>query len=101
MDARTLILVVLAACSGPRPTVEHATVTPSPRPGATRVALDIVNPGGEGSIEIDIELRDAEGHLIRANRSLDIKGGDRAHYETDVETPPGTYTVRASAEYPD
>ena len=42
MDARALIVVVLAACAGPQPRVENATATTSPRPGATRVALDIV-----------------------------------------------------------
>ena len=101
MDARALIVIALAACSGPRPRVENATAASSPRPGATRVALDIVNPGGEGSVEIEIELRDASGRRIRADRTLDVQADERTHFETDVETPPGDYTVKASASYPD
>jgi hypothetical protein len=101
MDARALIVVVLAACAGPQPRVENAAAMPSPQPGATRVTLDIVNRGGEGSIDLQIELRDPGGRRIRADRTLEVERDESFHYETDIETPPGTYTVKASASYPD
>ncbi|HUS29670.1 MAG TPA: hypothetical protein VMZ53_14300 [Kofleriaceae bacterium] len=100
MAARSLIFILLVACSGPQPKVEHATASPSPVPGATRVAMDIVNSGGEGTVAIHVELRDAR-RIIRAERTLAVQGKQTIHFETDVETPPGEYRVAASAQYPD
>ena len=101
MDPRPLIIALaLAACAGPDPRVQDAIASPSPRPGATRVAMDIVNRAGRGTIEIRIELRGA-GRIIAADRTLELGDKQTVHFETDVETPPGSYTVRATAEYPD
>jgi hypothetical protein len=101
MDSRSLIFVVLAACAGPQPTVENAAAAPSPQPGATRVSLDIVNRGGDGTVEVKIELRGASGVIIRADQTVDIQPHQTVHFEKDIATPPGSYTVTATAEYPD
>jgi hypothetical protein len=101
MDSRSLIFVILAACKGPNPSVHNATASPSPRPGATRVSLDIENRGGEGTVDIKMELRDASGRVIRADETVDIQPHQTVHFEKDIATPPGTYTVTATAEYPD
>jgi hypothetical protein len=101
MDARSLIVIVLVACAGPDPIVTNATATPSPRPGATRVSLDVTNRAGKGQIAIQLELRDGQGHVIRAERTVEIERHQEVHVEADVETPPGAYTVTAKAEYPD
>lgn len=101
MDSRSLIVILLAACAGPDPVVTNATATPSPQPGATRVSLDITNRAGDGQIELQLVLRDAQGHIIRADRTIELARHQDIHFETDVETPPGTYTVEAKAEYPD
>lgn len=101
MDTRSLIFVVLAACAGPEPSVQNATAAPSPQPGSTRVSMDIVNRAGHGTVDVKIELRDASGHLIRADETLELKSKETVHYEKDIATPPGSYTVRATAEYPD
>lgn len=100
MDSRPLILTVLLGCAGPQPSVHGAQAVPSPQPGATRVSFDLVNDGGKGSVQIDIVLR-GSGTEIRADRTLDVEAHRTVHYETDVETPPGTYAVTASAEFPD
>ncbi len=101
MDSRSLIFVILAACHGPNPSVHNATASPSPRPGATRVSLDIENRGGEGTVDIKMELRDASGRVIRADETVEIQSKQTVHFEKDIETPPGSYTVTATAEYPD
>ena len=101
MDSRSLIVILLVACAGPDPVVTHATATPSPQPGATRVSLDIRNRAGQGQIELQIVLRDSGGHVIRADRTIELERHQDIHFETDIETPPGTYTVDATAEYPD
>lgn len=102
MDSRSLIFALLVACAGPDPSVQNATASPSPVPGSTRVSMDIVNRAGHGTVEVQIELRDkAAGRLIRAEQTLQLKSGDTVHFEKDVETPPGSYTVTARAEYPD
>ncbi len=102
MVSRTLIAALfLVACAGPDPVVTHATATPSPRPGATRVSVDITNKAGEGQIELQLVLRDRTGRLIRADRTIELQRQQDIHFETDIETPPGTYTVEAKAEYPD
>ena len=101
MDPRPLIIALaLAACAGPDPRVQDAIASPSPRPGATRVAMDIVNRAGHGAIEIRIELRGA-GRVIAAERTLELDDKQTVHFETDIETPPGSYTLRATAQYPD
>jgi hypothetical protein len=101
MDTRSLIFIVLAACSGPKPTVHDATASPSPRPGATRVSLDIENRGGEGTVDVKMELRDRSGHVIRADETVEVQSKQTVHFEKDIATPPGSYTVTATAQYPD
>jgi hypothetical protein len=101
MDARSLILVVLAACAGPDPVVEHAAALPSPQPGATRVSMDIVNRAGRGDVVVKIELRGPRGQVIRAEENVEIQAKQTVHFEMDVKTPPGAYAVKATAEYPD
>ncbi|HTL35239.1 MAG TPA: hypothetical protein VL326_19055 [Kofleriaceae bacterium] len=101
MDSRSLIFALLAACAGPDPVVQHAIATPSPLPGATRVSMDIVNRAGHGEVSVKIELRGARGQVIRSEKTVEIEGKQTLHYETDIETPPGLYAVKASAEYPD
>jgi hypothetical protein len=101
VDPRSLIIALaLGACAGPDPRVHDAIASPSPRPGATRVAMDIVNRAGHGTIEIRIELRGA-GRVIVAERTLELDDKQTVHFETDIETPPGSFTVRATAQYPD
>ena len=100
MDSRSLIFVVLAACAGPQPSVQNAAAAPSPQPGATRVTLDIVNRGGDGTVEIKIELRSGD-KIIRADETVDVQPHQTVHFEKDIATPPGSYTVTAKAEYPD
>ena len=102
MDSRSLIFVLLAACAGPDPSVQDVTAAPSPIPGSTRVAMDIVNHAGKGTIDVHIVLRDeAAGRLIRAAQTVQVQAHETIHFEKDIETPPGTYTVKAAAEYPD
>jgi hypothetical protein len=101
MDSRSLIFVVIAACAGPNPSVQNATASQSPRPGATRVSMDIENRGGEGTIDIQMELRDTSGRVIHANETLEVQSKQTVHFEKDIATPPGSYTVTATAEYPD
>jgi hypothetical protein len=101
MDSRALIFVLVAACAGPDASVSNAVATASPLPGATRVTLDLVNRGGQGTVDVKIELRDAAGHVIRADETVDIQPKQTVHFEKDIATPPGSYTVKASAEYPD
>jgi hypothetical protein len=101
MDARSLIVFFLVACAGPDPVVTNATATPSPRPGATRVSLDLENRAGGGQVEVQLELRDSQGRVVRAERTIEIDRHQKLHVEADIETPPGTYTVRAKVEYPD
>lgn len=100
MDSRSLIFVTLAACSGPRASVENAQATRSPLPGATRVMLDIVNKGGEGTVDVKIELRSGD-KVIRADETVDVQPKQTIHFEKDVPTPPGDYSVTATAEFPD
>jgi hypothetical protein len=101
MDARALIFILLAACAGPDPVVQHAIATPSPLPGATRVAMDIVNRAGHGEVVVKIELRGPRGQVIRAEENVEIEEKQTVHFEMDVKTPPGAYAVKATAEYPD
>lgn len=104
MDARSLIALwatALLGCAGPDPSVRDVRATPSPQPGATRVSLELVNDGGKGSVELHIVLRGDAGSEIHAERTLEVAPHQRVHYETDIETPPGTYSVSAAAEYPD
>ena len=100
MDSRSLIFIVLAACSGPQPRVENAAAAKSPLPGATRVTLDVVNKGGEGTVDIKIELRSGD-QVIRADETVDVQPKQTVHFEKDIPTPPGDYTVKATAEFPD
>ena len=101
MDSRSLIVVHLAACAGPQPTVEKANATPSPLTRSKRVTLDIVNRGGEGTVDVKIELRGAGGVVVRADETVDVQSHQTLHFEKDIATPPGSYTVTATAEFPD
>jgi hypothetical protein len=101
MDSRALIFVLLAACAGPDPVVEHAVALPSPLPGATRVSMDIVNRAGKGEAVVKIELRGPRGLVIRSEENVEMEAKQTVHFEIDVKTPPGTYSVKARAEYPD
>jgi hypothetical protein len=101
MDSRALIFVLLAACAGPDPVVQHAVALPSPLPGATRVSMDIVNRAGHGTVAVTIELRGPRGQLIRSEHTVELQDKQTIHFETDIPTPPGPYAVKATAEYPD
>ncbi len=103
MGARTLIaLALLAACAGPAPAIERATVSPSPRPGCTRVEVEVANHGGAGEIELDFRLRDLRTDAeVHATRHVDVGRGGHVVYTTDIETPPGDYAADVSAAYPD
>jgi hypothetical protein len=101
VDSRSLIFVLLAACAGPDPVVQHASAMPSPLPGATRVTMDIVNRAGRGEVEVQIELRGAHGQVIRSEETVDVESKQTVHLEKDIETPPGPYAVTATAQYPD
>jgi hypothetical protein len=101
MDSRALMFVLLVACAGPDPVVQHAVAVPSPLPGATRVSMDIVNRAGHGTVAVQIELRGPRGQIIRSDHIVDVAEKQTVHFETDVQTPPGPYAVKASAEYPD
>jgi hypothetical protein len=101
MDSRALIFVVLAACAGPDPVVQHAVALPSPLPGATRVSMDIVNRAGRGDAVVKIELRGPRGLVVRDEANVELENKQTVHLEIDVKTPPGTYAVKATAEYPD
>ena len=101
MDSRALIFILLAACAGPDPVIEHAVALPSPLPGATRVSMDIVNRAGHGEVVVKIVLHGPRGQVIRAEKSVELEKNQVVHLETDIETPSGPYAVTATAEYPD
>lgn len=107
MGARPLIvalaLCVLAACRGPVPQVQRVTAAPAPRPGATRVTIELENAGaGHGEAALDIELRGAGSALVvRTQRHVELSGHQHLTVAFDIPTPPGIYIATAHAKYPD
>jgi hypothetical protein len=98
----TALLLLAAACAGPDTAIEAVTSAPSPRPGCTRVTVDLLNRGrGHGQVEIQITLRDSTAdRTVTAERTVELAEHQRIQLVTDVETPPGSYSVAARAEYP-
>lgn len=105
MGPRSLIALglVLGACAGPAPVVEHITAMPSPQPGCTRVMLDVVNQGrGHGQVQLEITLRDARlGRAIQAERTVELRAEQRLQLTEDIPAPEGVYAVAVRVEYPD
>lgn len=106
MGARALIAASFAlvpACAGPDPGVEHVAVMRSPKPGDTRVTVELVNrSSGHGQIQVEIELRDAStGNVILTERVLELGDHQRVQLVADVETPPGSYWASVRVQYPD
>jgi hypothetical protein len=97
-----LALAATAACAGPDPVVEHATVGPSPQPGCMRVTALVRNRGrGHGQIEVEVVLRDrAARRTIHADRELELEAHETVELSADIPAPPGSYDVVATAKYP-
>ena len=105
MGARALIAccLLLAACGGPQPEVEPASITvTSVQPGFQRVQADVRNAsGGHGQIAIDITLRGTTGQVIEETRTVQLRAHEQIRFAADIAAPPGTYTAELDATYPD
>ena len=98
MDSRSLI-VLLVACAGPRPSVDHVAVTASPQPGFQRVSAMLHNRGGGGEVTVDITLRGKV--VLREQRTVEMHGGDAIAFVADVLAPPDSYEASIEVTYPD
>lgn len=103
MDPRKVIMLfALAACAGPRPEARVLSAAASPQPGDQRVMVDLTNrSGGKGDIELRIVLREAAGAEVAAEQTVELQGHEHLVLAVDVPAPPGVYTAKATAEYPD
>lgn len=101
MGSRTLIVVALAACMGPKPEAHVVSVAPGPQPGHERVTVDLANPShGEGQVELEIMLH-APARTISASKMIDLKPHARLQVVVDIAAPPDIYTATVEADYPD
>lgn len=100
--ALAALAALASACAGPRPSVDHVTVEPSPLAGRVRVEALVRNRSrGEGEIELQLELRDkSSGPPIESERTLELAGHEVTLVVTDVEAPPGDYRADVQARYP-
>ncbi len=102
MDAGKLILVALACglgCAGPSPRVLSVEAAPA---GAGYRAVAVVEnrSGGQGEIEVTIDLTDAGGRSFERTEKLDLDGHERKTVAIHFDVPPADYRASAHAEYP-
>ena len=98
MGTRSLILVLLAACAGPSPSVDGVAVTSSPLPGHVRVTATLHNDSGHGNVELHVTLRGPE--RIDWNGDAEVDGAESRVLVIDIAAPPGAYTARITTKYP-
>jgi hypothetical protein len=98
MAARSVILVLLAACAGPVPSVEHVAVAPSPLPGHVRITGTLINRGGTGTVELHLELRGKT--TLRQDELVEVHPHEQLELAYDLAAPADTYTATIDAEYP-
>jgi hypothetical protein len=92
-------VLFVALCSGPKPSVEGASLAAVP--GGYRVTAAVENRGGEGEIQVTFRLRDRRtGRTLPAEAEAPVRRGERVQVSALVPAPPGDYAVEAEAEYP-
>lgn len=97
MAARALILL-LAACAGPAPSVEDVAVAPSPLPGHVRVTGTLINRAGPGDVELHVVLRGAV--VVREDQMVGVESHETLAVTIDVAAPPRDYSATIVPEYP-
>jgi hypothetical protein len=101
MDSRALIVLVLAACMGPKPQARVVSVEASPQPGHERVTIDLANPThGHGEVELQIELH-APARRIQQTKTVELGSHDHLQVVVDIAAPSDVYTASVEANYPD
>jgi hypothetical protein len=100
--APPLLAAMLAACPGPRPSVERVSVEHRPQEGLYRLSVTVRNGGrGEGQAEVTARLRDREsGRLFQKDDHVALGPRQQVMVTIDIEAPPGDYEPFARAEYP-
>jgi hypothetical protein len=97
-----LMLVLTAACLGPKPQLRSAEVAP-PENGTAKATVVITNDGsGDGQVVVKVTLRDGDRVVGRADKTTELKSRETLTLVLEVDVPDdaGTLTVEAEVVYP-
>ena len=95
------LLLLIAACTGPRVRVVSAEVSRSPLPGHVRVHARLANAAGRGDVKVKALLRErTTGATVIASASLDLESDAEVDWFLDVAAPEGDYMPSVTASYP-
>jgi hypothetical protein len=97
-----LVLLITAACLGPKPHVRSAEVSP-PENGKARATVVIVNDGGgDGQVEVKVTLRAGERVVGRGDQTAELRARETITVVLEIEVPDDAraLSIEAEAVYP-